>query len=115
MSREPITLRNLLLRARLQDQKICVTYYRKGVFLDRWYLPVVIISGYIFDRLIYFYLFIYLFSFALTKNVHNTSTTIHMHETEQEAGTPQQFTPITVGPLVKISDRQITDEKKSTN
>ena len=27
------------------------------------------------------YLFIYLFSFALTKNVHNTSTTIHIHET----------------------------------
>ena len=24
---------------------------------------------------------IYLFSFALTKNVHNTSTTIHIHET----------------------------------
>ena len=40
----------------------------------------------------------------MTKNVHNTSTTIHIHETEQEAGTPQQFTPITVGPLVKISD-----------
>ena len=28
-------------------------------------------------------LFIYLFSFASTKNVHNTSTTIHIHETEQ--------------------------------
>ena len=25
MNREPITLRNLLMRARLQDQKVCVT------------------------------------------------------------------------------------------
>ena len=35
MNREPITLRNLLMRARLQDQKVCVTYsnYRKGVFV----------------------------------------------------------------------------------
>jgi hypothetical protein len=59
-------------------------------------------------------LFIYLFSFALTKNVHNTSTAVHIHETKQEAGTPQQFTPITVGPLVKISDKLQT-KKKSTN
>ena len=27
-------------------------------------------------------------------------TTIHIHETEQEAGTPQQFTPITAGHLL---------------
>jgi hypothetical protein len=26
-------------------------------------------------------------------------------EKEQEAGTPQQFTPITVGPSVEISDK----------
>ena len=33
MNREPITLRNLLMRTRLQDQKVCVTYnYRRGAF-----------------------------------------------------------------------------------
>ena len=33
MNCEPITLRNLLMRARLQDQKVCATYNcRKGVF-----------------------------------------------------------------------------------
>jgi hypothetical protein len=35
-----------------------------------------------------------------------------MHETEQEAGTPQQFTPITVGPLVKISDKLQTKKNQ---
>ena len=30
MNREPITLRNLLMRARLQDQKVCVTELSKG-------------------------------------------------------------------------------------
>ena len=30
MNREPITLRNLLTRARLQDQNVCVTSFSKG-------------------------------------------------------------------------------------
>ena len=30
MNREPITLRNLLMRARLQDQNVCVTLLSKG-------------------------------------------------------------------------------------
>ena len=47
--------------------------------------------------------FIYLALPCLDKNVHNTSTTIYIHETEQEAGTPQQFTPITVGPLKLVT------------
>jgi hypothetical protein len=53
---------------------------------------------FLYSKLKYYLLFIYLFSIAMDKNVHNTSTTIHIHETEQEEGTPQQFTPITVGP-----------------
>ena len=35
-----------------------------------------------------------------------------MHETGQEAWTPQQFTPITVGPFVKISDKLQTEKNQ---
>jgi hypothetical protein len=55
-------------------------------------------------------IFIYLFNFALEKNPY----TIQVYATIyiQEAGTPQQFTPIAVGrPLVKISDKLQTKKK----
>jgi hypothetical protein len=35
MNREPITLRNLLMRARLQDQKVCV-----NIIIERVYCKI---------------------------------------------------------------------------
>jgi hypothetical protein len=52
----------------------------------------------------YFSIYFFIYLASPWKNVHNTSTS-YIHETEQEAGTPQQFTPIIVGLLVKISDK----------
>jgi hypothetical protein len=53
-----------------------------------------------------FILFIYLASlWKKNKRTQYKCNNPYIHETEQEAGTPQQFTPITVGPLVKISDK----------
>jgi hypothetical protein len=60
--------------------KICINtlfYMAKGTVAAEPYL--------LYNTII---IFIYLFSFALAKNVHNTGTTIHIHETQQEVGTP---------------------------